>query len=115
KSINDLPPEILAKIFNYLKQRPLGWATATCQHWKEIIEDTCLWKLDLNCDYYCSPNMMIHYLQRSNRKFHEIVVFNRKKRVKPNKMNSQNWKYWMRMIVHLASSSVSNDRRISAN
>ncbi|KAJ6644283.1 hypothetical protein Bhyg_09250, partial [Pseudolycoriella hygida] len=86
RSINDLPPEVLTKIFRYLDQESLGKATLTCRHWKEVIEDACRWKIliyisnwtDLpeivpTVNHKYSESEMHRFFYTTNRKFSEIT------------------------------------------
>ena len=54
KSLNELPYEILLKIFSHFGPEDLALTICkVCQRWKDVAEDVTLWKThSYNCDKY---------------------------------------------------------------
>ncbi len=50
--IQDIPPEIMLKIFSAMKGSEAVPARGVCRLWQELIDDEILWKYFLACDFH---------------------------------------------------------------
>ncbi|XP_037032672.1 uncharacterized protein LOC119071745 [Bradysia coprophila] len=80
---NDLPLEILVKVFRYLDGRNLKNATLTCKLWNDLIESACQWSLELDYNDYGKLKLTaqdsekkMNFILTTNRKFGSIEITN---------------------------------------
>ena len=61
RSLNELPDEILLKIFSHFGPEALAFSICeVCQRWKDVAEDVALWK---SLSYHCGESSDIRRVE----------------------------------------------------